>query len=468
MSRDISLVITGSRILTSDSIDPLPATIEIDKNGCISAIIPKKLSIDSYDSLENIKFIDAGNNIVMPGLIDAHVHLNEPGRTDWEGFETGTKAAAAGGVTTIIEMPLNSIPPTTTVDNLNQKINAAKSKCWVDVGFYGGIVPGNQNDLIPLINAGVKGFKGFLINSGVDEFPCVNEQDVRKAYEKLQGQNSLIMFHAEMEPSDGHGVDKSLEISDKTSYQSFLNPRPQSLEINAISLVTRLAKEYKIVRTHIVHLSAADALDMIRKSKSDGVPLTVETCFHYLCLSAEEVPLGRTEFKCCPPIREKANQEKLWQALLDGTIDSVVSDHSPCTADLKALDKKEEERDFVKAWGGISTLQLGLPVLWTEAKKRGCSFYQLYIWLSKNTAKQVGLQEKKGDIKIGYDADIVIWNPEETFVVTKDIIQFKNKVTPYMGRTFYGVVKQTIVRGNIVYDAEKDGVKNIPCGNFLI
>ncbi|CAG8634072.1 12497_t:CDS:2 [Gigaspora margarita] len=429
MPRDISLVITGSRILTSDSIDPLPATIEIDKNGCISAIIPKKLSIDSYDSLENIKFIDAGNNIVMPGLIDAHVHLNEPGRTDWE-----------GGVATIIEMPLNSIPPTTTVDNLNQKINAAKSKCWVDVGFYGGIVPGNQNDLIPLINAGVKGFKGFLINSGVDEFPCVNEQD---------GQNSLIMFHAEMEPSDGHGVDKSLEISDKTSYQSFLNPRPQSLEINAISLVTRLAKEYKIVRTHIVHLSAADALDMIRKSKSDGVPLTVETCFHYLCLSAEEVPLGRTEFKCCPPIREKANQEKLWQALLDGTIDSVVSDHSPCTADLKALDKKEEERDFVKAWGGISTLQLGLPVLWTEAKK-------------------LGLQEKKGDIKIGYDADIVIWNPEETFVVTKDIIQFKNKVTPYMGRTFYGVVKQTIVRGNIVYDAEKDGVKNIPCGNFLI
>ncbi|CAG8737580.1 17667_t:CDS:2, partial [Gigaspora rosea] len=427
MPRDLSLVITGSRIITSDSIDPLPATIEIDKNGCISAIIPKKLSIDSYDFLENIKFIDTGNNIVMPGLIDAHVHLNEPGRTDWEGFETGTKAAAA--VTTIIEMPLNSIPPTTTVDNFNQKINAAKDKCWVDVGFYGGIVPGNQNDLVPLINAGVKGFKGFLINSGVDEFPCVNEQD---------GQNSLMMFHAEMEPSDGHGVDKSLETSDKASYYSFLNRRPQSIEINAISLVTRLAKEYKTVRTHIVHLSAADALDIIRKSKSDGVPLTVETCFHYLCLSAEE-------------------------ALLDGTIDSVVSDHSPSTADLKELDKKEEERDFVKAWGGISTLQLGLPVLWTEAKKRGCSFYQLYLWLSKNTAKQVGLQEKKGDIKIGYDADIVIWNPEETFVVTKDIIQFKNKVTPYMGRTFYGVVKQTIVRGNIVYDAEKDGVKNIPC-----
>ncbi|CAG8653249.1 17136_t:CDS:2 [Racocetra fulgida] len=248
-----------------------------------------------------------------------------------------------------------------------------------------------------------------------------------------------------MESNDGNDIDKSLEMSDENSshYNRFLQSRPQSLELNAISLVTRLAKEYSTVRTHIVHLSAANAIDMIRKSKSDGVPLTVETCFHYLCLSAEDVPLGRTEFKCCPPVREKVNQEKLWQALLDGTIDYVVSDHSPCTADLKELDKKDDERDFLKSWGGISTLQFGLPVLWTEAKKRG-------------------------DIKVGYDADIVIWNPEETFTITKDIIQFKNKVTPYIGKTFYGTVKQTIVRGNIVYDAKKGGIINVPYGNLLV
>ncbi|CAG8453008.1 7219_t:CDS:2 [Scutellospora calospora] len=442
MSSHISLVITGSRILTSDSIDPLPATIEIDKNGHISAIFSKISSFDSYTFLEKNQFIDAGNNVVMPGIVDTHVHLNEPGRTDWEGFETGTKAAAAGGVTTIIDMPLNSIPPTTTVNNLMQKTDAAKGKCWVDVGFYGG------NDLVPLINAGVKGFKGFLIDSGVDEFPCVNEQD---------GQNSVFMFHAEMELVNGDN--KSQEISDEilSCYDRFHQSRPQSLEINAITLISRLAKEYNTVRSHIVHLSAANAIDIIRKSKSDGVPLSVETCFHYLSLSAEEVPLGRTDFKCAPPVREKTNQEKLWQALLDGTIDFVVSDHSPCTLDLKFLDEKPEDRDFLKAWGGISTLQFGLPVLWTEAKKRGCSFHNLTTWLSKNTAKHVGLQEKKGDLKVGYDADIVIWDPEKTF-----------EATPYMGRTFYGVVKQTIVRGNIVYNAENGGIIDTPYGDLLV
>ncbi|CAG8518054.1 3568_t:CDS:2 [Acaulospora morrowiae] len=472
MSRNLKLVITSSRILASGSTDPSPGTIEIDNNGSIISILPNKTSYESYGFLERTQFYDVGDDVVMPGVIDAHVHLNEPGRTDWEGFETGTKAAAAGGVTTVIDMPLNSIPPTTTVNNLKQKIVSSKGKCWVDVGFYGGVIPGNKDDLIPLIEAGVKGFKCFLIESGVEEFPCVNEQQVRDAYERLQGQKIFFMFHAEMELED----QKSCEILDDQTYPSyiykkFLDSRPKSLEYNAISLVIKVAREFPTVRTHIVHLSAANAINIIRKAKSDGIPLTVETCFHYLCLNSEEVPLGRTDFKCCPPIREESNREELWKvnttvkiALLDGTIDYVVSDHSPCTADLKQFDKEAKDRDFLKAWGGVSTLQFGLPVLWTEARKRGCSYHHLTTWLSKNTSKQVGLDSKKGEIKIGYDADIVIWSPEEKFKISADIIQFKNKITPYAGKDFYGVVKKTIIRGNIVYDIDNGGVIGTPIG----
>ncbi|CAJ0902912.1 22628_t:CDS:2 [Entrophospora sp. SA101] len=362
------LVITGSKILASGFDEPSDATIEIDKvTGKILRIHPIRSSIDSYSSFlvgddKKKDFIDAGNDVVMPGLIDTHVHLNEPGRTDWEGFETGTKAAAAGGVTTVIDMPLNSIPPTTTVDNLNQKINVTKNKSWVDIGFYGGVIPGNQS--------GVKGFKCFLIESGVDEFPCVNEQDVRMAFE------------------------------------------------------------------------------------------TLKTCFHYLCLSAEEIPAGRTEFKCCPPIRDDKNRDKLWKALIDGVIDCIVSDHSPCTSNLK-------EGGFGKAWGGISTLQFGLPVLWTEAKRRNLSsFNNLVNWLSRNPAKLVGLNDRKGEIKVGYDADIIIWNPEESFKITEDSIEFKNKVTPYLGKEFYGVVKKTILRGKIIYDDNE--ITDIPLGKLLL
>ncbi|CAG8432748.1 7075_t:CDS:10 [Diversispora eburnea] len=495
MSRNIKLVLTSSRILTPTSIDPRPGTIEIDNDGHIVSILQNKSSFESYNFLDKSQFLDVGENVIMSGVIDIHVHLNEPGRTHWEGFETGTKAAAAGkhlnsflifliilieflieflilfligGVTTVIDMPLNSIPPTTTVKNLEHKIESAKGKCWVDVGFYGGIIPGNQNDLIPLIDSGVKGFKCFLIESGVDEFPCVNEQQVRLAYEKLQGKNSVFMFHAEMEDSQKEITSENKYSDDIQSnlFAKFLNSRPSSLELNAISLIIRIAKEFPTVRSHIVHLSTAQAIDIICKAKLEGIPLTVETCFHYLCLNAEEVQLGRTDFKCCPPIRDESNREELWKArfaLLDGTIDYVVSDHSPCTADLKFLDKKTEDRDFLKAWGGISSLQFGLPVLWTEARKRGCGFHHLTTWLSKNTSKQIKLNNRKGEIKVGYDADFVIWAPEETFTVLTDIIQFKNKVTPYEGKVLYGVIKKTIVRGNIVYDVE-NGVVDKPKG----
>ncbi|CAI2168933.1 18299_t:CDS:2 [Funneliformis geosporum] len=439
------LILSSSRILFPDSIETKPGTIEIDNiTGKIIRIHPFKASINDYN--DQNQFFDVGNNVIMPGLIDAHVHLNEPGRTDWEGFESGTKAAAAGGVTTVIDMPLNSIPPTTNVHNLQEKIRAAKGKCWVDVGFYGGIIPENQE--------GVKGFKCFLIDSGVEEFPRVSEQDVRNAFEKLQGQNSFIMFHAEMEGNNTDIQQSELkeyyEQIPPVNYEKFLLSRPQSLELNAISLVVDLAKQYKNVKTHIVHLSASDAIPLIKQAKSDGNNLTVETCFHYLCLFSEEIPNGGTEFKCCPPIREKSNREKLWQALLDGTIDYVVSDHSPCIAELKKFNDKKEERDFIKAWGGISTLQFGLPLLWTEAQNR------------------VGLQDQKGEIKVGFDADLVIWNPEESFEVTNDIIHFKNKVTPYLGRKILGVVYKTIVRGKIVYDKNNGGLVNIPYGELLI
>ncbi|CAG8544081.1 684_t:CDS:2 [Ambispora leptoticha] len=462
MSATKLLVITGPRVLTSLSTEASPGTLEIDQTGKITAIYAKEsVHATDYPFLAPEKFIKVGSEqVVQCGLVDAHVHLNEPGRTAWEGFESGTRAACAGGVTTVIDMPLNSIPPTTTVPNLHAKIKAARDKCWVDVGFYGG------NELVPLIKAGVKGFKAFMIESGVEEFPaCLVEDDLRKAFEELKGHDSLFMFHAEKEENEEKNQSVIEEDSNKNqAYVQFLSSRPQSLELNAIKLIAQLTSEYQTVRTHIVHLSAADALPVIREAKRAGAPLTVETCFHYLCLTAEQVPIGATKFKCCPPIRDNANRELLWEALRDGTIDSVVSDHSPCTVDLKLTDKG----DFMRAWGGISSLQFGLPVLWTEARKRGFSINDLHKWLSRNTAKQVRLDDRKGEIKVGFDADIVIWSPEETFTVAKENIQFKNKVTPYEGQELYGAVKKTILRGQIVFDSEKGGIVGSPIGKMLI
>jgi allantoinase len=299
------------------------------------------------------------------------VHLNEPGRTEWEGFETGTKAAAAGGITTVIDMPLNAIPPTTTVANFDTKLNAAQGQCHVDVGFWGGVVPDNANELPALIEKGVRGFKCFLIESGVDEFPCVNEAEVRLAMDKMINSDRVLLFHAEMEGCGKVETKKSEKQLDSRTYASFLDSRPQELETTAIDMIIRLTREYheqgKSVKTHIVHLSAASAIPAIRAAKAAGAPLTVETCFHYLNFTSEAIADGATHYKCCPPIREASNREQLWEALLDGTIDYVVSDHSPCTAQLK----KQETGDFGQAWGGIASVQFGLPVLWTEGRKRG-------------------------------------------------------------------------------------------------
>ncbi|KAI7903532.1 allantoinase [Cokeromyces recurvatus] len=411
------------------------------------------------------------DQLLMSGLVDAHVHLNEPGRTEWEGFETGTKAAAAGGVTTVIDMPLNAIPPTTTVENLNIKLNAAKGQCHVDVGFWGGVVPDNANELPALIQKGVRGFKCFLMESGVIEFPCVNEAEIRLAMDRMINSDRVLLFHAELE-----GCQKSLQHKDdddddddQKAYTSFLKSRPEELETNAIYMIIRLCKEYydqgKPVNTHIVHLSAASAIPLIRAAKQEGIPLTVETCFHYLYFTAEDIEDGATYYKCCPPIREASNREKLWEALLDGTIDYVVSDHSPCTAKLK----KTVTGNFNQAWGGIASVQFGLSILWTECHKRGASPQKIAQWLSLFPAKRATLDHKKGKIQVGYDGDFVIWRPDFTFKIHVDDVYFKNKASPYIGKTLYGIVDQTILRGSVIYNREKSNpFIEIPIGQSLL
>ncbi|KAI8993476.1 allantoinase [Pilobolus umbonatus] len=447
------VLIKAHRGILSPFHEISPVSIFIDRStGKIVNMLDKvecNMGMISSDEIEIIQLEE--DQLVMPGLIDAHVHLNEPGRTEWEGFETGTKAAAAGGVTTVIDMPLNAIPPTTTVNNLKLKLAAAKDQCHVDVAYWGGIIPDNLEDIPLLMKEGVCGFKCFLIESGVDEFPCVNELEVRAAMEKIANSNKVLLFHAEMEVENN----TPQKYTDSRSYSTFLHSRPQALETKAIDMIIRLANEFhtqgKHVRTHIVHLSAASALPAIREAKSRGIPLTVETCFHYLQFNSEDIEDGATHYKCCPPIRESSNRELLWDALLDGTIDYVVSDHSPCTAQLK----KQETGDFLQAWGGIASVQFGLPVLWTEGRKRGISIQQLVHWLSYSPAKNTKLDNRKGEIKVGHDADIVIWSPDTPFTVNESDIHFKNKLSPYIGHTFYGRVDHTLLRGHTVYERKQ-------------
>ncbi|WP_034278075.1 allantoinase AllB [Haloechinothrix halophila] len=408
----------------------------------------KIVAIEPYDAeMDADRVIDLDDDVVLlPGLVDTHVHVNDPGRSEWEGFETATRAAAAGGVTTLVDMPLNSIPPTVDVESLAVKRKTAEGKVHIDVGFWGGAVPGNLGDLRGLHDAGVFGFKCFLLHSGVDEFPPLGAQELEDALRAVRGFGAQMIVHAENSDAIEHAP-----AAQGAQYEKFLRSRPRGAENVAIAQVIELAR-WTGARVHILHLSSSDALPMIATARRDGVALTVETCPHYLCFTAEEIPEGATEFKCCPPIREAENREALWQGLADGLIDCVVSDHSPCTPELKRLDIG----DFGVAWGGIASLQLGLPAIWTEARKRGFALTDVVRWMAERPAAQVGMR-RKGHIALGYDADFCVFAPDEGFVVDAGKLRHRNPVSAYHGRTLSGVVRGTWLRGAEVTGEEPAG-----------
>ena len=406
----------------------------------------KIVAIGEYDDGRDA--IDFGDLALMPGIVDSHVHVNEPGRTEWEGFDTATRAAAAGGVTTIIDMPLNSIPPTTSVEALRIKADAMRDQIRVDVGLWGGAVPGNAHELRPMIEAGALGFKCFLVDSGVAEFGWLDELGLREALETLAGTNRPLLVHAEL------GEHLHEAAGDPRSYARYLASRPRAAENAAIERVARLAKETG-AHAHIVHLSSADALPFI------GGNVTAETTPHYLYFAAEEIPDGAPEYKCAPPIRERDNRETLWRALQERRLLAIVSDHSPCTPHLKHLD----EGDVQRAWGGISSLQFALPVVWTAARRRGFTLRDITTFMSVGPAKLAGLDHRKGKLKLGYDADIIAFDPDAHFVVDESIVQHRHKVTPYAGDELHGVVRATYVRGRKVWE---DGAHiGTPIGKWL-
>ncbi|MFF8101519.1 allantoinase AllB [Streptomyces sp. NPDC016640] len=426
---DTELVLRSTRVVTPGGTRPASVAVA---GGTITAVLPYDAPVPGDARVE-----DLGDDVLLPGLVDTHVHVNDPGRTEWEGFWTATRAAAAGGVTTLIDMPLNSLPPTTTVGHLRTKRRVAADKAHVDVGFWGGALPDNVEDLRPLHEAGVFGFKAFLSPSGVDEFPHLDQGQLARSLAEIAAFDGLLAVHAE----DPHRLAAAPQHGGPR-YADFLASRPRDAEDAAIAHLVDRARRLD-ARVHVLHLSSGDALPAIAAAKADGVRLTVETCPHYLTLTAEEVPDGASEFKCCPPIREAANRDLLWEALADGTVDCVVTDHSPSTADLKT-------GDFATAWGGISGLQLSLPAVWTEARGRGHGLEDVVRWMSTRTAALVGLDGRKGAIAPGHDADFAVLAPDETFTVDPAALQHRNRVTAYAGRTLYGVVRSTWLRGRRV------------------
>ncbi|GAV51656.1 hypothetical protein ZYGR_0AF01270 [Zygosaccharomyces rouxii] len=418
-------------------------------------------------------FEDVTPKVILPGLVDSHVHLNEPGRTDWEGFATGTQAASSGGVTTVIDMPLNAIPPTTNVANFNTKLKAAEGQLWCDVGFWGGLVPDNLKDLIPLVKAGVRGFKGFLMDSGVPEFPPIDKSYIENAMNELSNSKAMVMFHAELDTSSHEPASSDHDQKlNPCQYDSFLVSRPDRFEFDAISLIidclkkTMAANSGKGPLVHIVHLASMEAIPLIRQAHKDSLPITAETCFHYLSLAAEKIREGATFCKCCPPIRNEKNRLALWEGLRDGSITSVVSDHSPCTPELKQLEKG----DFMSAWGGISSVGFGLPLLHTLGSTLNPSvdLMEIVKWCCENTAEQVGLQHRKGHLRIGYDADFVIFDPDAKQQVTNPNVYFKNKLTAYSGQELTGVVQKTILRGLTIFDLSDGGPSKSPLGKPIL
>lgn len=435
----VDLVVRGERVFTP--LGERPAAVHVDRaRGTIVAVS------DVEAAPAGVPVVDAGRMCLLPGLVDTHVHINDPGRADWEGFETATRAAAAGGVTTLVDMPLNSVPPTTTLGGLREKLRALEDKARVDVALCGGLVPPGPGAVAELFAEGVVAFKCFLADSGVGEFSHVHEAELRAGMRELARVGAPLFVHAELpEPlSEGERAAKGL---DPRRYATYLASRPRRAEDAAIDLVLRVARETG-ARAHVVHLSSSDALELLRRAREERAPVTVETCPHYLTFASEEIPDGATAYKCAPPIREADNRERLWAALGEGLIDQVVTDHSPSTAALKC----SGSGDFMKAWGGISSLQLGLAAVWTEARARGRTVRDLVEWMSAAPARLAGLNGKKGAVAAGFDADLVLWDPDAELTVDASALEHRNKITPYHGRRLFGSTLRTILRGETVYE----------------
>jgi len=427
-----------------------PATIVFDADGRIDAVTSGEGRATAAGDV-----LDVGDLTVSPGLVDCHVHVNEPGRADWEGFETATRAAAAGGVTTLVDMPLNCVPVTTSAAALETKRTAAAGKLFADVGFWGGVVPGNAGALGGLADAGALGCKAFLVHSGIDEFPNATEADLLRAMPILRDRGLPLLAHAEL--------DLGAEVTepDPRAYRGYLQSRPAAWEDEAIRLLVRLCRQTGCA-VHVVHLSSASSLPVLRAARAEGLPFTVETCPHYLCLESESIPDGATHFKCAPPIRAHANREALWRGLGAGEIDLVISDHSPCAPALKL----PERGDFHAAWGGIASLQLGLPAVWSEARARGHGPTELAAWMSAAPARLAGLARRKGRIAAGLDADLAIWDPAAPHPIDAGELQFRHKVSPYVGAVLQGRVRMTVLRGQVVYDGA--GFPAGPTGTALL
>ncbi|HUO85137.1 MAG TPA: allantoinase AllB [Thermoanaerobaculia bacterium] len=422
-------VIRSRRVVADGAVRP--ASIHI-RNGAI-------LQVADWDDVPD-SILDYGDHAILPGLVDSHVHVNEPGRTEWEGFETATRAAAKGGITTLIDMPLNSSPPTTTLAGLELKVDAMTGKCRVDVGLWGGAVRENGAELIPLLDAGVLGFKCFLVDSGVAEFSHLDAEDLAAVLTSLMGRDVPLLVHAELpgaitQPAEG------------PAYEGYLRSRPGDAEDQAVALIERMVERFASP-AHIVHLSSAGAIETIRRARERRLPLTAETTPHYLHLWSEAIPDGATEFKCAPPIRERENRERLWSGLADGVIECIVSDHSPCSPELKL----RERGDFAAAWGGIASVQLALPVIWTESNHRGHGLEKIAEWMSAAPARLARIHDRKGAIAAGYDADLTIFDPAARFRVVPAMIEHRHKLTPYLGEELAGVVLETWLRGIKIYD----------------
>jgi allantoinase len=445
------MALISRRVVTPDGVRP--ASVHVNE-GKIVGVDSAATRPDGYE------IIDVGDDCILPGLVDTHVHINEPGRTDWEGFETATQAAAAGGYTTLVDMPLNCLPETTTVDALNLKREAASGKCWVDWASWGGVVADNQPHLLPLAAAGVPGYKCFLIYPGCEGFTMASEAQLREAMPFLAQTGLPLLVHAELAAPIDEAVVR-LAGADWRAYKTYLASRPDEAELLAIKLLIGLSREFG-VWIHIVHLATSLGLPLLAKARAQGLPITVETCPHYLLFEAEQIPDGATEFKCAPPIRSHTNREGLWDGLANGIIDLVATDHSPCPIPMKGL----EAGDFQKAWGGIASLSVSLPAMWTEASARGFELTDLARWMASEPARLAGFRGRKGVIQEGADADLVIFDPDETWQVTVADLYFRHKISPYVGKEVRGRVKRTLLRGSTVFD--RDGFEEAPFGKELV